>query len=389
LHGDRGCDLALGAPDFPPPDEVREAAVSILAGQVHQYPPTPGLPKLRAALAETRSRMHGHAIDPEDEVTITTGATEGIMAALLSVADHGDEVVLMEPAYEGYLRGVRAIGAVPRLVRLHPPRWELDPDELARAFSPRVRAVVVNSPHNPTGRLFGAEELELVARLCREHDVVAITDEVYEGLVYERPLVPLASLPGMRERTITVSGASKSLALTGWRLGWTIASPGLTAELRTAHEILTLTGSHPLQAALLSALPLPERFYSDLVAGYRRRRDVLVSGLRRLGFVAEPPEGAFYVLAGHPDLPAGSGTELAEILMGHGVASVPLSVFYLRGDADPDVPPMVRLTFAKRVETLERALAALADLGRKRPRRPAAVRAPGRAIPPIQSMQEE
>ncbi|HXM58505.1 MAG TPA: aminotransferase class I/II-fold pyridoxal phosphate-dependent enzyme [Candidatus Dormibacteraeota bacterium] len=357
LHGERALDLAGGIPEGAPPPELVAAAADALAGDWHQYPPPPGPLSLRRAIARSREPLHGHAIDPELEVTVTCGATEAMMAALLAVTDPGDEVVVIEPAYDAYGADCRAAGAVARFVRLRPPSWSLDAGELAAAVGPRTRAVVVNTPHNPTGRVLSEAELAGVARVCRERDLVGIADEVYEHLVYDGAHRSLAAQPGMRERTITISGASKSYSATGWRVGWAVAPPPLTATLRAAHDSMTVGTAHPLQVALTAALELPPAYYAELAAGYRSRRDLLVGGLRELGFEAEAPEGAFYVLAGHPELGAAGDVALAERLVDRaGVATVPISGFHARPES---APPLVRLTFAKRTSTLEAALEAL------------------------------
>lgn len=363
LHGERAIDLAGGIPEGAPPPELLAAAAAALAGDWHQYPPPPGPIDLRRAIAGSRGPLHGHPIDPETEVTVTCGATEAMMAALLAVTDPGDEVVVVEPAYDTFAADCLAVGAVARFVALRPPTWGLDADELAAAVGPRTRAVVVNTPHNPTGRVLTGAELAGVAALCRERDLVAIADEVYEHLVYDGVHLPLAARPGMRERTITISGASKSYSATGWRVGWTIASPLLSAMVRAAHDLLTVGAAHPLQVALVAALTLPGSYYANLAAGYRARRDLLVAGLRDLGFDAAAPEGAFYVLASHPALSAGRAggvggdVALAELLVERaGVATVPISGFYAHPEA---APPLVRFTFAKRASTLEAAVDAL------------------------------
>jgi aspartate/methionine/tyrosine aminotransferase len=357
LHGERALDLAGGIPEGLPPPELVAAARAALDGDWHQYPPPPGPLPLRRAIARSREPLHGHAIDPELEVTVTCGATEAVLAAVLAVTDPGDEVVVVEPAYDAYGADCRAAGAVARFVPLRPPAWTLDAGELAAAIGPRTRAVVLNTPHNPTGRVLSEAELADVARLCRDRDLVAIADEVYEHLVYEGAHRPLAALPGMRERTITISGASKSYSATGWRVGWAIAAAPLSAALRAAHDLMTVGTSHPLQVALTAALELPPAYYAELAAGYRARRDLLVGGLRELGFDAAAPEGAFYVLAGHPQLGAAGDVALAELLVDcAGVATVPISGFYARPES---APPLVRLTFAKRASTLEAALEAL------------------------------
>lgn len=358
LHGPgRAINLAGGIPDFAPPEALLRAAAEAVDADCHQYPPPAGIPALQQAIARVREPLHRVPIDPETEITVACGATESLAAALLAVTDPGDEVVVVEPAYDGYPAACRLVGAVPRFARLRPPGWRLDGDELRRAFGPRTRAVILNTPHNPTGRVLTPGELEAVARCCREFDAVAIADEVYEHLVFEGQHRPIAALPGMRERTITISGASKSFSVTGWRLGWLIAEPGLSEAVRAAHDLLTVGAAHPLQVALTAALSLPPEYYRRLAAEYRARRDQLLQGLRELGFAAGAPEGAFYVLAGHAELGAEGDLALAERLVERAaVAAVPISSFY---DAPHEVPALVRMTFAKRAQTIERALAGL------------------------------
>lgn len=351
---ERAVNLAGGIPDGAPPPELLAAAGAALGADCHQYPPPEGTAALRAAIASRREPLHGAPIDADACVTVTCGATEALMAALLAVTDPGDEVVLLEPAYDAYAAACQLAGAVPRPLRLRPAGWELDPSELAAVFGPRTRAIVVNTPHNPTGRVLTDAELALIAEHCREHDAIAVCDEVYEHLVYSGRHRPLAALPGMGERTITISGASKSFSATGWRLGWAIAAADLTNAFRAAHDLLTVGAAHPLQVALTAALALPPAYYDRLAEDYRGRRDLLLAGLHDLGFEATAPEGAFYVLAAHPGLGAADDVGLARALVERAaVATVPISAFYHRPGG---APPLVRLAFAKREETLERAL---------------------------------
>src|SRR5438105_6702593 len=247
----------------------------------------------RAAVAAKQSRAWGREVDPETEVTVACGATESMIAAMLAAVDPGDEVIVFEPFYENYGPDCILSGAVPRFVALRPPDWNFDPDELRRAFSPKTRAIVINTPHNPTGKVFSLAELELIAGLCQEHDALALTDEIYEHLVYDGRHLALATLPGMAERTITISGASKTFSVTGWRVGWLIAPPALTAGIRKVHDFLTVGAAHPLQIAVATALGFPEAFYDSLQEEYRERRDTLVRGLREIGFECRAPAGAY------------------------------------------------------------------------------------------------
>src|SRR5579871_456942 len=285
LHGpERAVNFAQGFPDFPPPAEIVAAAQRALADGYHQYATTWGAPQLRTAVAARQSAAWGREVDPETEVTVACGATESMIAALLATVDPGDEVVIFEPFYENYGPDCILSGAVPRYVPLRPPDWSFDPAELAAAFSSRTRAVIVNTPHNPTGKVFNRSELELIASLCRQHDALAITDEIYEHLVYDGEHISLATLAGMADRTITISGASKTYSVTGWRVGWIVAPADLTAAIRKVHDFLTVGAAHPLQVAVAEALAFPPEFYTGLLSEYRERRDRMVAGLAAAGF---------------------------------------------------------------------------------------------------------
>jgi L-glutamine---4-(methylsulfanyl)-2-oxobutanoate aminotransferase len=360
LHGpDRAVNFAQGFPDFDPPPEIVQAAHAALTagGPYHQYATTWGAPALRRAIAEKTSAAWGRPVDPETEVTVACGATESMMAAMLAAVDPGDEVIVFEPFYENYGPDCILSGARPRYVALHPPDWAFDPDELRAAFSDRTRAIVVNTPHNPTGKVYSREELRLIADECLEHDAVAITDEIYEHMVYEGEHVSMATLPGMAERTITISGASKTYSVTGWRVGWLIAPPALTAGIRKVHDFLTVGAAHPLQIAVASALQFPGSFYDALVEEYRERRAVLLAGLVECGFQPIPPAGAYYVMAGIEGL-----TDLDDVAFANrlvetaGVATVPASSFYANRELGRR---HLRFSFPKRRETIERGLAAL------------------------------
>jgi aminotransferase len=363
LHGnERAINFAQGFPDFEPSREIVEAAQAALTagGAFHQYATTWGAPALRQAIAEKKSREWARPVDPETEVTVACGATESMMAAMLGTVDPGDEVVVFEPFYENYGPDCILSGAVPRYVSLRPPDWRFDPDELRAAFNAKTRAVVVNTPHNPTGKVYTRDELRLIAQLCQERDVVAITDEIYEHLVYEGEHVSIATLPGMAERTITISGASKTYSVTGWRVGWLVATPLLTEGIRKVHDFLTVGAAHPLQIAVASALGFPASFYCALLEEYRDRRRALVDGLRECGFDPAPPAGAYYVMAGIDAL-----TSLDDVAFAHhlvrtlGVATVPGSSFYANRELGRR---HVRFSFPKRMETIERGLEALRRL---------------------------
>jgi aminotransferase len=358
MHGpERAVNFAQGFPDFQPDPRIVEAAVRALHDGYHQYATTWGAPQLRQAIARKQSAAWGREIDPETEITVACGATEAMMAAMLAAVDPGDEVIVFEPFYENYGPDCVISGAVPRFVALRAPDWSFDEQALRDAFTPRTRAIVVNTPHNPTGKVFTREELELIAGLCIERDVVAITDEIYEHLVYRGKHVSLATLPGMRERTITISGASKTYSVTGWRIGWLIAPPELTGAIRKVHDFLTVGAAHPLQVAVAEALELPPSFYTDLLGDYHERRDAIVSGLVECGFDAVAPDGAYYVMAGIGGFGAGDDVDFARRLIAEAaVATVPGSSFY----HDPALGrAQVRFSFPKKLETIERGLEAL------------------------------
>jgi aminotransferase len=363
LHGpERAINFAQGFPDFEPSPEIVEAAQEALAagGAYHQYATTWGAPALRQAVARKKSAEWGLPVDPEREVTVACGATESMMAAMLATVDPGDEVIVFEPFYENYGPDCILSGASPRYVALRPPDWGFDEDELRAAFNERTRAIVVNTPHNPTGKVYRREELELIAELCQRHDAVAITDEIYEHMVFEGEHISIATLPGMRERTITISGASKTYSITGWRIGWLIAPPELTSGIRKVHDFLTVGAAHPLQIAVAAALGFPPSFYDALLEEYRERRDVIVRGLREVGFQPNPPAGAYYVMAGIEGL-----TDRDDVAFAHwlvetaGVATVPGSSFY----ADRELGRrLIRFSFPKRLATIERGLDALRQI---------------------------
>src|SRR2546425_1277191 len=283
--------------------------------------------------------------------------TESVTAAMRAAVDRGDEVMVFEPFYENYGPDCVISGAVPRYVPLRPPDWAFDPDELRDAFNDRTRAIVVNTPHNPTGKVYSQAELNLIARLCQEHEAIAITDEIYERLVYSGRHISIATLPGMAERTITISGASKTYSVTGWRIGWLIAPPSLTAAIRKVHDFLTVGAAHPLQIAVAEALEFPPSFYVELLGDYQERRDAIVAGLQECGFTTSSPDGAYYVMAGIEAFGADDDVAFARRLIEEvAVATVPASSFYHERSLGRG---HIRFSFPKKLDTIERGLAAL------------------------------
>ena len=352
LHG--GVNLAQGFPDFEAPEEMKAAACRAIEADVNQYAVTWGSPSLRRAIAERTSSYNRVPTDADRNVTVCCGATEAMIAGLLAVVDAGDEVIVFEPFYENYGPDCILSGAVPKRVRLHAPDWTLDEGELAAAFGPRTRAVIVNTPHNPTGKVFARDELEAIARACVEHDAIAITDEIYEYILYDGAAhVSIATLPGMAERTITISGLSKTWSATGWRIGWCVASEEMTGAIRKVHDFLTVGAAAPLQEAAAEALGFEPKYFDRLAEDYRVRRDVLVSALRETGFGVYEPRGAYYVMTDVSSLTDKDDVAFAmELVEGGGVATVPGSSFFFE---PADGRTLIRFCFSKRLETLERA----------------------------------
>jgi aspartate/methionine/tyrosine aminotransferase len=333
-----GINLAQGMPNFRPPQVLVDAAHRALDGDVHQYAITWGTPGLRRAIADKYRRFYGMDLDPDRHITVCCGSTETMLATLLAVVNPGDEVIIFEPFYENYGPGCIISGAEPVYVPLEPPDFTFDPDRLARAVSPRTRAVVFNSPNNPSGKVFSRAELQQIADVCLRHDLLAITDEIYEHIVYDgRSHTPIATLPGMADRTITISGISKSYSVTGWRIGYAVASPELTLGVRRAHDFITVGAPHPLQEAAVTALALPDAYYEELAARYQARRDLLFGEVERAGFAAYKPGGAYYILTDVAHFLSRYGCrddhEFAMFLVKEiGVATVPGSSFYAHRD---------------------------------------------------------
>ena len=352
-------NLAQGFPDFACPPELKRAAIEAIEADINQYAITWGARVFREAIAAKTMRTHpGWKVDPETDVTVTCGATEGMIAAMLALLDPADEVIVFEPFYENYGPDAILVGATPRYVTLHEPGWSIDPAELRAAFGPRTKGLVLNSPHNPTGKVFRRDELELIAELCTEHDVVVFTDEIYEHIVYTGEHVPMATLPGMASRTVAVNSLSKTYSVTGWRVGWVIAPAELTGGIRKVHDFLTVGAAAPLQSAGAVAMSLPDDYYAQLSAGYRERRDLLVGALATASFRVHQPDGAYYVMADFSSLSDEDDVTFTRRLTARpGVATVPGSSFY----SGPGLGrTKVRFAFPKRLETLKEAAARLA-----------------------------
>jgi aminotransferase len=352
LHG--AVNLSQGFPDFPAPAEVKDAARRAITEDINQYAITWGARSLREAIAAKFARLYGVGVDPERQVTVTCGSTEAMIASLLAILDPGDEVVVFEPFYENYGPDAILSGALPRFVTLRPPDWSFDRDQLARAFGEKTRAVIVNTPNNPTGKVFTRDELAFIAELCLRHDALAITDEIYEHILYDGAVhVAMAALPGMAERTITINGMSKTYSVTGWRVGWAIAPPTISDAIRKVHDFLTVGAAAPLQEAGALALALGEQYYTTLARDYAVRRDRLLGILEKTGFRLHRPRGAYYVMTEIDELGWDDDVAFARHLVEQiGVAVVPGSSFY----NDPAAGRrQVRFAFCKRPETLDEA----------------------------------
>lgn len=351
-------NLGQGFPDHDGPPEVMDAAVAAIRAGQNQYPPGPGIEDLRRAVAEHQQRFWGIEVDPASEVLITAGATEALAAALLGLCETGDEVVVFDPLYDSYGAGIALAGATARPVLLAPgrgdgPGFGFDPDELRRAFSPKTRLILLNTPHNPTGKVFSRDELALVAELCQEHDVLAVTDEVYEHLVFEgHAHHPLAAFPGMAERTLTVSSGGKTFSCTGWKIGWACGPASLVAAVRTAKQFLTFVNGAPFQPAIAAGLRLGDEYFTRFAADLQAKRDLLGGYLERAGFGVHPPEGTYFTTAditpvverAGGDVPGDSVRFCLALPHRAGVVAVPSSVFYT--DAR-DGRTLIRFCFAK------------------------------------------
>jgi len=369
-------NLAQGFPDFSAPAEIKKAAQQAIADDVNQYAITWGAKSLRNAIARQMREWQKLDIDPEREIAVCCGSTEAMIATLLAVCNKGDEVVVFEPFYENYAPDSILSGAKPRYVSLHPPKstaadsgpatepeWPFDPQELREAFQHHTKAIILNTPNNPTGKVFTRKELELIRDLCVEYNVLAITDEIYEHILYEgAEHISIASLDGMRDRTITINSLSKSYSVTGWRVGWAVAPPAITNAIRKVHDFLTVGAPAPLQEAGAVALSLPPSYYRELADRYRMRRDHLIPALERAGFRCYRPRGAYYVMTDISGFGFANDIQFAAHLVKEvGIACVPGSSFYKHAK---DGAQQVRFAFCKKPETLDEAARRLEKLGR-------------------------
>ena len=354
-------NLAQGFPDFPAPQMVKDAACQAICDDVNQYAITWGAKRFRDQIAAKYRRNYGLEIDPEREITVCCGSTEGMIASLLAVSNPGDEVVIFEPFYENFGPDTLLCDAHRKFVRLHPPDWGFDPDELRRAFSAKTKAIIINSPGNPTGQVFDREQLQVIADLCQEFDALAITDEIYEHIIYDGARhIPMMTIPGMRDRTILINSMSKTYAVTGWRVGWVLANPDITESVRKVHDFLTVGAAAPLQEAGVVALGLPDSYYQELAEHYTERRDLMLQMLERAGFRCSIPRGAYYVMADFSELSQDDDVTFARHLIETiGIAAVPGSSFF----ANPrDGARWIRFCFPKKYDTLKEAQARLQKL---------------------------
>ncbi len=350
-------NLGQGFPDFEGPAEVRDVAIEAMRAGHNQYCRSFGIPPLTAAIAEHQKRFYDLDVDPEREVTVFTGATEAIASCLLALCEAGDEVILFEPFYDSYRAAVAMAGASPRVIPLRDPDFSYDPELLELSIGPKTRVLVLNSPHNPTGKVFSKAELEHIARLCVKHDIIAMTDEVYEHLVFEGEHIPLASLPGMRDRTVSISSAGKTFSFTGWKIGWACASEALSRAIRSAHQFVTFCSGTPFQHAIAHALRLGDDFYETFASEYRARRDRLCKGLADVGFGVLEPAGTYFVCTDIRPLGFDDDDRLCRALPETvGVAAIPNSAFY----QDPRRGKhLVRFAFCKSDPVLDEGIARL------------------------------
>lgn len=355
-------NLGQGFPDFDGPEHVKQAAIDAINAGHGQYARTQGVPILNESIAAFWNNETGEVIDPDAQVTVTAGCTEAIAATLLGLVNPGEEVILFEPYYDSYRACVSMAGATPRFVTLRAPDFTFDEAELRAAFTSKTKAILINTPHNPTGHVFTRDELDVIAQLCQKHDVIAITDEVYEKLVFDGEHIRMATLPGMWERTVTLSSLGKTFSLTGWKIGWAIAPEELTRAVRAAHQYLTFAVNTPCQHAAAAALRSPASYYDEFLTEYRARRDYLCGALTDIGFTLRKPEGTYFVLADHTPFGFDDDVSFCKHLVEHiGVAAIQPTAFY---ENKHEGKKLVRFAFCKKMETLKAAVERMQKLRR-------------------------
>ncbi|MEM7801058.1 MAG: methionine aminotransferase [Chloroflexota bacterium] len=357
-------NLGQGFPDFAAPNFIKEAARDAISCDVNQYAPLLGRADLRQAIAAKVLKHEGREVDPNREIAVMVGATEGIFATMMGLVDPGDEVILFEPYYDCYIPAVQFAGGIPRYYTLHQPDWTIDPDGLEALFSDRTKLIMINTPHNPTGKVFTQAEMELIAKLCLKYDVVAVVDGAYEHILFDGVKhVSMANIDGMVERTVQISSLGKTFSVTGWKTGWTVASPELTTAIMRVYQFATFSGIHPLQAAAARALTIAEEtgYYAELSAMYQRKRDILLPGLEKAGFPTIQPKGTYFVMVDISQLDFENDVEFCRYLTKEvGVAAIPPSAFYVHKAAGET---MARFTFCKQDDALEAAVERLVAMG--------------------------
>jgi aspartate/methionine/tyrosine aminotransferase len=360
----QGVNLAQGFPDFPAPPEIKEAAVKAIRADLNQYAITWGEPNLRQAITEKFAWYNGVTIDPEREITVCCGSTEAMISSLMAIVNSGEEVIVFEPFYENYGPDTILCDAKPRFITLHEPDWHFDEQELTRAFTNKTKAIIINTPNNPTGKVFSREELQFIADLCLKWGVIAVTDEIYEHILYDGAQhISIASLPGMRDQTITINSISKTYSLTGWRVGWAIAPASVTASIRKVHDFLTVGAPHPLQEAAAVALRINRGYYENLAKQYQEKRNFFLPVLQDAGFGVFPPCGAYYIMTDISPFRFSDDVKFAMYLVEKlGVATVPGSSFYSRPSLGAT---KIRFCFPKRMETLQEAAEKLKRLKKR------------------------
>ena len=352
-------NLAQGLPDFPAPEALKEAARAAIAADLNQYSDSWGWDKLRITIAEKMQRDNQITVDPETEITVCCGATEGLNVALMALIAQGDRVLVFEPFYENYIPNLATVGGIPEFITLHPPQWEVTEELLEPAFKKGLKAVIINSPANPTGKVWTRTELELIAKLCQKYNVYAITDEIYEYIIYEAEHISLMTIEGMRDRTIVVNGFSKTFCITGWRLGYTIACPELTAAMRRIHDFITINAPTPLQHAALTAMQFGREYFTNMALNYQRKRDLLFPVLAEIGLSPVLPRGAYYIWTDSSVIASDANSASFRLAKEALVAAVSGNCF---SQPNRDKVNGLRFCFAKKDSTIESAISNLRKL---------------------------